>query len=66
MARKTKYSVLLPTYNERENIALIVWLLLETFKEKCVSLFPCDFTLVNVRVRHQHVLLPAVRSIMRS
>lgn len=32
-----KYSVLLPTYNERENIALIVWLLVEVFEEKCVG-----------------------------
>lgn len=30
-ARAPKYSVLLPTYNERENIALIVYLLVETF-----------------------------------
>ncbi|PRW33931.1 putative dolichol-phosphate mannosyltransferase [Chlorella sorokiniana] len=30
-ARPPKYSVLLPTYNERENIALIVYLLVETF-----------------------------------
>ncbi len=29
-----KYSVLLPTYNERENIALIVFLLVETFEKK--------------------------------
>ena len=27
-----KYSVLLPTYNERENIALIIWLLVRTFE----------------------------------
>lgn len=29
----SKYSVLLPTYNERDNIAIIVWLLVRTFKE---------------------------------
>ena len=29
-----KYSVLLPTYNERDNIALIVWLLVETFEKQ--------------------------------
>ena len=29
-----KYSVLLPTYNERENIALIVYLLVETFEQQ--------------------------------
>ena len=29
-----KYSVLLPTYNERENIGLIVWLLVQTFEEQ--------------------------------
>ncbi|KAL4435629.1 hypothetical protein ABPG77_002592 [Micractinium sp. CCAP 211/92] len=32
-ARRPRYSVLLPTYNERENIALIVWLLVETFEK---------------------------------
>ena len=31
MRRLTKYSVLLPTYNERENLPLIVSLLDETF-----------------------------------
>ena len=29
-----KISVLLPTYNERENIGLIVWLLVDTFEKK--------------------------------
>ncbi len=33
-ARPTKYSVLLPTYNERDNIALIVWLLVDIFEKK--------------------------------
>lgn len=33
-ARRPRYSVLLPTYNERENIALIVWLLVETFEKQ--------------------------------
>lgn len=28
-----KYSVLLPTYNERENLPLIIWLLVKTFQE---------------------------------
>lgn len=32
----SKYSVLLPTFNERENLPLIVWLLEKTFREKCV------------------------------
>ncbi|XP_038050374.1 dolichol-phosphate mannosyltransferase subunit 1-like [Patiria miniata] len=31
--RKNKYSVLLPTYNERENLPLIVWLLVKSFTE---------------------------------
>jgi len=30
---QNKYSVLLPTYNERENLPLIVWLLVRTFSE---------------------------------
>lgn len=32
-----KYSVLLPTYNERKNLPVIVWLLAKTFEEQCVS-----------------------------
>lgn len=34
MKEDYKYTILLPTYNERENIALIVWLLVETFEAK--------------------------------
>src|SRR5436305_1297617 len=33
---ENKYSVILPTYNERGNLPIIVWLLAKTFKEKCV------------------------------
>ncbi|KAK3059726.1 dolichol-P-mannose synthesis [Coniosporium uncinatum] len=33
MAAKTKYSVLLPTYNERRNLPIIVWLLNDTFSK---------------------------------
>ncbi|EGP89788.1 unnamed protein product [Zymoseptoria tritici ST99CH_1E4] len=33
MAVKNKYSVLLPTYNERRNLPIIVWLLNKTFTE---------------------------------
>lgn len=29
-----KFSVLLPTYNERENLPLVVWLLARTFQER--------------------------------
>jgi dolichol-phosphate mannosyltransferase len=29
-----KYSVILPTYNERANLPLIIWLLVKTFTEK--------------------------------
>ena len=32
-----KYSVLLPTYQERENLPLIVWLLVKYFEERSVS-----------------------------
>ena len=28
---KDKYSILLPTYNERENLPLIIWLIVEAF-----------------------------------
>jgi dolichol-phosphate mannosyltransferase len=30
---KDKYSVLLPTYNERKNLPIITWLLNRTFTE---------------------------------
>lgn len=30
MPAKDRYSVLLPTYNERDNIAIVVWLLVKT------------------------------------
>lgn len=31
-----KYSVILPTYNERKNLPVIIWLLAKTFEEKYV------------------------------
>ena len=31
---KDKYSVLLPTYNEKENLPLIVWLIVKAFTER--------------------------------
>ena len=31
-----KYSVILPTYNERKNLPIIVWLLARMFEEKLV------------------------------
>lgn len=34
---KQKYSVLLPTYNEKDNLPLIVWLLFKTFTESNVN-----------------------------
>ena len=34
MKKQHKYSVLLPTYNERENIALVVWLLIKSFESR--------------------------------
>ncbi|XP_072734913.1 dolichol-phosphate mannosyltransferase subunit 1 isoform X2 [Ciconia boyciana] len=32
-----KFSVLLPTYNERENLPLVVWLLARTFRESGIN-----------------------------
>ena len=37
MANTNKYSVLLPTYNERRNLPIITWLLAKTFEEKYVA-----------------------------
>ncbi|KAK3726767.1 hypothetical protein QZH41_010425 [Actinostola sp. cb2023] len=34
MAAQNKYSILLPTYNERENLPLIVWLIVNAFTER--------------------------------
>ena len=31
---KKKYSVILPTYNERENLPLTTWMLVRTFQEQ--------------------------------
>ena len=31
---KDKYSVLLPTYNERENLPIIIWLIIKYFTER--------------------------------
>lgn len=39
-ANTHKYSVILPTYNERKNLPIIVWLLAGMFEEKCGYLFP--------------------------
>mmetsp|Transcript_3156 Transcript_3156/g.4842 ORF Transcript_3156/g.4842 Transcript_3156/m.4842 type:complete len:241 (+) Transcript_3156:222-944(+) len=33
MARRSKYSVLIPTYNERENLPLIIWLTVREFEK---------------------------------
>ncbi|XP_017743627.1 PREDICTED: dolichol-phosphate mannosyltransferase subunit 1 isoform X2 [Rhinopithecus bieti] len=35
--RRDRYSVLLPTYNERENLPLIVWLLVKSFSESGIN-----------------------------
>ncbi|XP_077634483.1 dolichol-phosphate mannosyltransferase subunit 1 isoform X2 [Crocuta crocuta] len=37
VSRGDKYSVLLPTYNERENLPLIVWLLVKSFSESGIN-----------------------------
>ena len=34
---KDTYSVILPTFNERQNLPIITWLLNRTFTEKYVS-----------------------------
>lgn len=37
---KDTYSVILPTFNERQNLPIITWLLNRTFTEQCVPHFP--------------------------
>ena len=44
MGSKTKYSVLLPTYNERENLPIIVWLLVKHLGE----LDDADFEIIVI------------------
>jgi len=39
-AGRHKYSVLLPTYNERDNIAIIVWLIIRSFEQWQAPLVP--------------------------
>lgn len=34
MPKTNKYSVILPTYNERSNLPIIVWLIAKTFNEQ--------------------------------
>ena len=31
--KQHKYSVLLPTYNERDNIGIIIWLIIRSFEQ---------------------------------
>lgn len=33
MGANNKYSIILPTYNERRNLPIIIWLIQKTFKE---------------------------------
>lgn len=38
MAKETnKYSILLPTYNERENLPIIVWLIVKYMTQRLVT-----------------------------
>jgi hypothetical protein len=34
LSSSSKYSVILPTYNERKNLPIIIWLLAKTFTEQ--------------------------------
>ena len=36
--KKYNISVILPTYNERENLPLIIWLLMKTAEEKQIKM----------------------------
>ncbi|XP_064393476.1 dolichol-phosphate mannosyltransferase subunit 1-like [Halichondria panicea] len=42
-SKKNKYSVLLPTYNEKENLPLIIWLLVKHFEES-----GCDYEIIVI------------------
>ena len=50
-----KYSVLLPTYNEKENLPLITWLLVKTFTEQYVyfsNQFLLNFPMCQNQIIH--------------
>jgi fibrillarin-like rRNA methylase len=49
---KDKYSVLLPTYNERKNLPIITWLLAKTFEEQYVA-FASDVALLYTDIATQ-------------
>ena len=40
---KPKYSILLPTYNERENLPIIIWLLMKYLDEE----FPFEVIVID-------------------
>ena len=53
-----KYSVLLPTYEEAENLPLIVWLLIETFEAKFGGLpFISKIAYSACFFQHDHAIL---------
>jgi dolichol-phosphate mannosyltransferase len=45
-----KYSVILPTYNERKNLPIIIWLLAKVFTGKCVHRLPITLPRIS-RIR---------------
>jgi len=46
-----KYSVILPTYNERKNLPVIVWLLARTFEQQCALTFALSSSVVLLTLR---------------
>ncbi|KAK9805612.1 hypothetical protein WJX72_007823 [[Myrmecia] bisecta] len=61
MGQKNKYSVLLPTYNEKDNIALIIWLLVKTFQDS-----DTEFELIVVDDNSPDGTQDVVRKLQRS
>lgn len=53
MAVKNKYSVLLPTFNERKNLPIIVWLLNKTFTEKYAGTHAYNLLSHTLTTNHQ-------------
>lgn len=50
MGDSNKYSVILPTYQERKNLPIIVWLLHKTFTEQSVPSSPSPLIHSSYRV----------------
>jgi dolichol-phosphate mannosyltransferase len=38
MSKPNKYTILLPTYNEKQNLPLIIWLIVQEFEKRYIEI----------------------------